>query len=47
VVDTNYTSVAKLRKDWLAGLRASQAGPAIMRGTHDRLRAVADAYRGR
>jgi acetamidase/formamidase len=40
VVDTNYTSVAKLRKDWLP------ERPAVMRGSHDQLRAVARAYRG-
>jgi acetamidase/formamidase len=40
VVDTNYTSVAKLRKDWLPG-RAS-----IMRDCHERVREVARAYRG-
>jgi acetamidase/formamidase len=40
VVDTNYTSVAKVRKDWLPGL-----GP-VMRGTHSRLRELALAYRG-
>jgi len=40
VVDTNYTSVAKLRKDWLP------ARPDIMRASHDRLREVARIYRG-
>jgi acetamidase/formamidase len=40
VVDTNYTSVAKVRKDWLPG-RAE-----VMRGVHDHLRTVARAYRG-
>jgi acetamidase/formamidase len=39
VVDTNYTSVAKLRKSYLP------AGTTTMRGAHDRLRAVAEAYR--
>jgi acetamidase/formamidase len=39
VVDTNYTSVAKVRKDWLPGL-----GDA-MRGVHDRLAELAAAYR--
>src|ERR1700722_14299606 len=43
VVDTNYTSVAKLRKDWLPG--AATAGQ-LMRGMHDHLREVARAYRG-
>jgi acetamidase/formamidase len=40
VVDTNYTSVAKLRKEWLPG-RAE-----VMRGSHERLREVARSYRG-
>jgi acetamidase/formamidase len=40
VVDTNYTSVAKLRKDWLPGR------PDVMRASHTRLREVARAYRG-
>jgi acetamidase/formamidase len=40
VVDTNYTSVAKLRKEWLPGRAA------IMRGSHDQLREVARDYRG-
>ena len=40
VVDTNYTSVAKLRKDWLPG-RAE-----VMRGSHERLRQIARTYRG-
>jgi hypothetical protein len=39
VVDTNYTSVAKLRKDWLPG----GARP-VMNGMHDRLRELARAY---
>ena len=43
VVDTNYTSVAKLRKDWLPG--AATSGQ-LMRGMHDHLREVARAYRG-
>ena len=43
VVDTNYTSVAKLRKDWLPG--AATAGP-LMRGMHDHLRDVARTYLG-
>ena len=38
VCDVNYTSVAKLRKDYLPGLT-------VMRGTHERLRAAAAAYR--
>jgi acetamidase/formamidase len=38
VVDTNYTSVAKVRKDWLPGRGE------IMRGAHDRLRELARAY---
>ena len=41
VVDTNYTSVAKLRKDWLPGRGE------IMRGSEEQLRAVARVYRGR
>jgi hypothetical protein len=41
VVDTNYTSVAKLRKDWLP------ARTAVMRSSHDRLRDIANIYRGR
>ena len=40
VVDTNYTSVAKVRKDWLPG--SSQT----MRGMHDHLREVAREYLG-
>jgi acetamidase/formamidase len=44
VVDTNYTSVAKLRKDWLP---SGPGGAAIMRGTHARLSEVARSYRGR
>jgi acetamidase/formamidase len=40
VCDTNYTSVAKVRKDYLPG------GPAAMRGTHAQLSEVARAYRG-
>ena len=39
VCDTNYTSVAKLRKDYLPGA-------ATMRGAHDRLKELARAYRG-
>jgi acetamidase/formamidase len=41
VVDTNYTSVAKLRKDWLPGA----AERPLMRGMHDHLREVARQYR--
>jgi hypothetical protein len=44
VVDTNYTSVAKLRKDWLPGGGVATGG--LMRGMHDHLRDVARAYRG-
>jgi acetamidase/formamidase len=40
VVDTNYTSVAKLRKDWLPS-----RGP-VMRDSHEKLREIARAYRG-
>ena len=40
VVDTNYTSVAKLRKDWLPS-----HGP-VMRDSHQKLREIARAYRG-
>jgi acetamidase/formamidase len=48
VVDTNYTSVAKLRKDWLPGGAGGPSGrEPIMRGTHARLSEVARAYRGR
>src|SRR5215831_5282284 len=39
VCDTNYTSVAKLRKDWLPG------GGATMRGAHEQLRELASGYR--
>jgi acetamidase/formamidase len=38
VVDTNYTSVAKLRKDWLP------ARTTVMRGSHEKLRDVANIY---
>jgi len=41
VCDTNYTSVAKLRKEYLPG-----AGGATMRGAHERLKELARAYRG-
>jgi acetamidase/formamidase len=41
VVDTNYTSVAKLRKDWLP------ARGETMRGAHAQLKEVARAYLGR
>jgi hypothetical protein len=45
VVDTNYTSVAKLRKDWLP---AGHGGDrAVMRSMHARLSEVARTYRGR
>jgi len=40
VVDTNYTSVAKLRKDWLPS-----RGP-VMRDSHQKLRDIARLYRG-
>ncbi len=40
VCDPNYTSVAKVRKDWLPGR------PEIMRGVHHRLAELARAYRG-
>ena len=39
VCDTNYTSVAKIRKEWLGGVT-------IMRGAHEQLSNVARAYRG-
>jgi acetamidase/formamidase len=39
VVDTNYTSVAKVRKDWLPGYGE------IMGGVHERLRTMAAGYR--
>jgi acetamidase/formamidase len=39
VVDTNYTSLAKVRKDWLPGRGE------VMRGVHDHLRETARAYR--
>jgi hypothetical protein len=38
VVDTNYTSVAKLRKDWLPE-------GSVMGGLHDQLREVARSWR--
>jgi acetamidase/formamidase len=41
VVDTNYTSVAKLRKDWLP------ARATVVRGSHERLRDIAAIYLGR
>ena len=41
VVDTNYTSVAKLRKDWLPGGTSP-----VMNGIHDHLRATALIYGG-
>ena len=40
VCDTNYTSVAKMRKDYLPG------GVTTMRGAHAQLREIARAYRG-
>src|SRR5215475_7483414 len=40
VVDTNYTSVAKVRKDWLTG------SSDVMRGMHAHLRGLAQSYRG-
>jgi acetamidase/formamidase len=40
VVDTNYTSVAKLRKDWLP------SGGTVTRGMHAHLREVARGYLG-
>ena len=40
VCDTNYTSVAKLRKDYLPG------GVTTMRGAHQQLRDAARIYRG-
>jgi len=39
VCDTNYTSVAKVRKDWLPR-------PTAERHMHAKLRQVADTYRG-
>jgi acetamidase/formamidase len=39
VVDTNYTSVAKVRKNWLPGRTE------VMRGVHGHLRDVARSYR--
>jgi acetamidase/formamidase len=39
VCDTNYTSVAKIRKDWLGG-------GSVMRGAHAQLSEVARSYRG-
>jgi len=41
VVDTNYTSVAKLRKDWLPGRGET------MRGAHAQLKELARTYLGR
>src|SRR6201987_124296 len=40
VCDTNYTSVAKLRKDWLPG------GGGTMAGAHEQLKELARGYRG-
>jgi acetamidase/formamidase len=40
VVDTNYTSVAKVRKDWLPGRGE------VMRGMHGQLRELARGYLG-
>jgi acetamidase/formamidase len=40
VCDTNYTSVAKLRKDYLPG------SVTTMRGAHQQLRDAARAYQG-
>jgi acetamidase/formamidase len=40
VVDTNYTSVAKLRKDWLP------SGGTVTRGMHEHLREIARGYLG-
>jgi acetamidase/formamidase len=40
VCDPNYTSVAKVRKDWLPGR------PEVMAGMHRRLAGIAGAYRG-
>lgn len=40
VVDPNYTSVAKIRKEWLPG------GRPVMGGAHSRLRDLARAYTG-
>lgn len=40
VVDTNYTSVAKVRKDWLPGRGE------VMRGMHDHLHEIASGYLG-
>jgi acetamidase/formamidase len=42
VCDTNYTSVAKLRKDWLP----RGAAGATMRGAHEQLKELARAYLG-
>jgi acetamidase/formamidase len=41
VCDTNYTSVAKLRKEYLP-----DAGRGTMRGAHEQLKELARAYRG-
>jgi len=50
VCDTNYTSVAKLRKEWLPGSGQHGAGQHggwhAMRGAHERLSELARAYRG-
>jgi acetamidase/formamidase len=40
VCDTNYTSVAKIRKDWLPGRSVT------MSGAHQQLRELTQAYRG-
>jgi acetamidase/formamidase len=42
VCDTNYTSVAKLRKDWVP----RGAAGATMRGAHEQLKELARAYLG-
>jgi acetamidase/formamidase len=43
VCDTNYTSVAMLRKEWLPGAGAAEA---TTRGMHAHLREVARGYLG-
>jgi hypothetical protein len=46
VCDTNYTSVAKLRKEWLPGSSSAGSG-ATTQAMHGHLRDVARGYLGR
>jgi hypothetical protein len=45
VCDTNYTSIAKMPKRYL-GLGSAVMGGAVMDGAHERLRDLAEEYRG-